>query len=218
MHVGHGATAHAPINLLPEWAAVAWTAIFLVGAASHVRHMAHTTGQRRPWHACHVLMAIGMAFMYAPARIDPLAVPTQFWQLVFALGGMIAATWAIGGGGRVSTLIWLLTSIDLAAMLFMWSASAHANAPAVAWILAGYLLIEGLMWALDLYRRLDGLTPIISWRLLATESGATVPVAAVGASRSRSGVALLGELDISASMVAMTLGMAYMLIAMQLMG
>lgn len=216
MPMGHGG-AQAPLNLLPGWLGAAWAVVFLAIAVSHLRHMASTTGQRRPWHACHVLMALGMAFMYAPASVDPLALPAALWQVVFALGGLIAATWAIGGVGRVSTLIWLLTSIDLGAMLFMWAGSSGSDAATVAWLLGGYLAAEAVLWGLDLYRRLDGATPIFSWRQLAAESGPGTSRVSVGGNAGSSAT-LLGELDINASMIAMTLGMAYMLVAMRLIG
>ncbi len=161
-------------------------------------------------------MAMGMAFMYAPQQIDPLAVPSAFWKLIFAAAGVITAVWAISGVGRVSTLIWLLTSIDMAAMLYMWSGPRHADTAAVTWLLTAYLLAAAVMWALDLYRRLDRATPVVSWQLLATESGASLHAASIDA-EAVAGGSLLGELDISASMIAIALGMAYMLVAMQLM-
>jgi hypothetical protein len=178
--------------------------------------MTQATGQRRPWHACHVLMAIGMAFMFAPAEIDPLAVPSTFWKLVFAAAGVIAAVWAIGGVGRVSIMIWLLSSIDLGAMVYMASGARRPDTAPVTWLLTAYVLGEAVMWSLDLYRRLDGMTPIVSWRLLAIESGVTLPAASISTEAAAAG-SLLGELDISASMIVMALGMAYMLVAMQLM-
>lgn len=215
MPSGRSVDVHA-LSVVPLWVGVAGTAVFLAIAASHVRHMAQTTGQRRPWHSCHVLVAVGMAFMYAPEQIDPLGVPSAFWKLVFAGAGVIAAVWAVGGVGRVSMLVWVLTAVDLAAMLYMWSGPRAAATAPLTWLLAAYLVAEAIMWALDLYRRLDGATPIVSWQLLATESGGTVPAASIRTGAAASG-SLLGELDISASMVAMSLGMAYMLIAMQLM-
>ena len=212
--LAHGAPASHGLHLLPMWMEVAWTAVFLAVAASHLLHMTRTEGQQRSWHSCHVLIAVGMAFMDAPAQIDPLTVPTAFWKLVFASAGVVAAVWAIAGVGRVSTLIWLLSSIDLGAMLYMWSTPRGAHAAPVSFLLSAYLLSEAVMWALDIYRRLDGLTPIVSWRLLASESGLTVSAIRVGADNVSG--SLLGELDISASMIAMALGMAYMLVAMQL--
>jgi hypothetical protein len=93
-------------------------------------------------------------------------------------------------------------------------------------MLSGYLVAEALAWGLDLYRRLDGAAPLVSWQLLAFDSGGgqalgargrgqrvAIGSSAVGAADAGS---LLGTLDISASMVMMTLGMAYMLVAMAL--
>jgi hypothetical protein len=209
-----GAATHSH-HLLPLWMGVLWTAAFCLVAASHLRHMTRTAGQRRSWHACHVLIAVGMAFMYAPAQIDPLSVPSVFWKPVFAATGVVAALWAIGGTGRISTLIWMLSSIDLCAMLYMWSGPRGADTAAMTWLLTAYLLGEAVMWALDLFRRLDGTTPIVSWRLLASESSVTLSASPIG-TQAASG-SLLGELDISASMITMAIGMAYMLVAMQLM-
>ncbi len=215
MQIDHGVAAQA-LNLLPAWMGAAWTVIFLVIAASHLRNMTQTTGQRRPWHACHVLIALGMAFMYAPPQIDPLTVPSAFWKLVFAAAGVIAAVWAIGGVGRVSMLIWLLSSIDLCAMIYMVSGPRRTDAAPVTGLLTAYVLGEAALWALDLYRRLDGMTPVVRWGILASESGGTLSAASIGGDGASSG-SLIGELDISASMIAMALGMAYMLVAMQLM-
>jgi len=201
--------SHPALNILPEWLGVAWTLVFLLVAASHLRHMLDTTGQRRPWHACHVLMAFGMAFMYAPAILDPLTVPASFWRVIFACAGLLAVTWAIGGVGRAATLVWLLTAVDLAVMLFMWSGPATGTA-ALSWLLAGYLLVEAAMWTFDIYRRLDGAAPVISWQAFTGTGGATATITRVSVG------SLLGELDISVSMSAMTVGMAYMLVALQL--
>lgn len=205
---------HVGIQLLPEWLALIWAATFAAVAVSHLRHMAHCTGQRRPWHACHVLMGIGMAFMYLPASIDPVTVPGAFWRVIFACAGLLAATWSIAGVGRAATIIWLLTSMDLAAMLYMWSGNYSSATVAFSVAVGVYLIAEAAVWALDLYRRLDGTIPLVTWRLLPGAEGATM-VRATGASAVSA--TLLGELDISVSMVAMTLGMAYMVAAMQLM-
>lgn len=215
-----GPGAHAVLNILPEWLGVAWTLVFLAVAGSHLRHLLDTTGQRRPWHACHVLMAFGMAFMFAPAVLDPLSVPASFWRLVFACAGLLAATWAIGGVGRAATLIWLLTAVDLAVMLFMWSGSTTGSGASLSWLLVAYLVVEAMMWGFDAYRRIDRATPLVSWQSLAAGPGGGGAVLRGGAVTAEGAAAaegsLLGELDISVSMIAMVLGMAYMLVALQL--
>ena len=208
-----GTGAHMTIptpQLLPEWLALVGTVLFLAVAASHLRHLVRTAGQRRAWHACHVLAAIGMAFMYGPAAVDPLAVPTGFWLAVFTCAGAIAALWALTGVGRVPTLMWLLTSIDLAAMIYMWSPGSQQTP--LSWLLVAYFVAQSGLWACDAYRRIDGRTPVISWSLMAGPGGG----AGVGIPTARTAQTgtLLGELDIGVSMLAMTLGMGYMLVVM----
>ena len=82
----------------------------------------------------------------------------------------------------------------------------------LTWALVTYLSLEAGLWAADAYRRIDGSASIIGWSIAPAgyESGV------ITVSRSAP-VSLLAGLDISASMITMTLGMAYMLVAMQLM-
>ena len=154
--VGHVVIGHNGSGVVPEWLGVAGTVTFLMVAASHLRHLHRTSGQRRAWHACHVLMAIGMTFMYAPHAIDPLSVPPGFWKVLFAMAGVLTAFWAVSGVGRVATLMWLLTALDLAVMLYMWSGTAQAGSGPLRALIVVYLVVEAGAWALDAYRQIDG--------------------------------------------------------------
>lgn len=208
MSISHAAGAHGAVNLLPEWLGILGAILFVMVAVSHLRHLAMTGGQRAPWHACHVLMAVGMAFMYAPGALHAPDVPAVFWRSVFAAAGVLAALWALGDTRRAPNLIWLLTAVDLGVMVYMWSPGAFTSP--LTWALTAYLTGEAGLWAADAYRQLDGGSPIITLGMSATGETGVVRVAAAPAS-------LLGGLDISASMITMTLGMAYMLAAMQVM-
>jgi Domain of unknown function (DUF5134) len=206
MSMGRGGSGM--LAFVPEWLGIAGAAVFVVIAASHLRHFATAVGQQRPWHACHVLIAVGMAFMYAPASIDPLGVPARFWQVVFALACVLAALWSMSGAERTPTLMWLLTAVDLGAMLCMWTANLSAS---LRWALVTYLSIQASLWALDAYRRVDGASPVINLSALsAAPAGASLSLAGAQAE------SLLGDLDISVSMVLMSVGMAWMFAAMQL--
>jgi hypothetical protein len=207
MTVGMGGAGHA-MPLVSEWLGIAGAAVFVVIAASHLRHLTAATGQRRPWHACHVLIAVGMAFMYAPAAIDPFVIPAGFWRVVFALACVLAALWSMGGVQRAPTLMWLLTAVDLGAMVCMWTTNLSAS---LRWALVVYLGVQASLWALDAYRRVDGGAPVINVAgLSAAPGGVALPVAGARAE------SLLGDLDISVSMVLMSVGMAWMFAAMQL--
>ena len=202
MAMGPGGGGSGMSALVPEWLGIVGAVVFVAIAASHLRHLVRAVGQRRPWHACHVLVAVGMAFMYAPAAIDPLSVPARFWQIVFAVACVLAALWSISGTQRTPTLMWLLTAADLAAMVCMWTANVSAS---LRWALVLYLSVQASLWALDAYRRVDGAAPVINFSAMsAAPAGVSLPLAATRAE------SLLGDVDISVSMVLMSIGMAWM--------
>jgi hypothetical protein len=194
--------------LVPEWLGIAGAAVFVVIAVSHLRHLTMTVGQQRPWHACHVLIAVGMAFMYAPTAIIGLGVSARFWQIVFAVACVLAALWSMSGAQRTPTLMWLLTAVDLGAMVGMWMTNLSAS---LCWALVVYLGVQAVLWAVDAYRRVDGGAPVINFSALAaTPGGMSLPIAGAHAE------SLLGDLDISVSMILMSVGMAWMFAAIQL--
>ena len=198
--------AHGTTNILPNWQAVFWTLVFFSILVEHVRHVADTHGERRAWHSGHVVMAAGMLFMYAPGSLDHFGIPSGFWQLVFVNASGAVLLWMLAQAllGRPVGLLWLLLAIDLAAMVYMWSPSGFV-AP-ITWVLVAYFTIQSILWVTNRMRDLDG-------RVIIDGRGTVNPDGTITAH----GVAhLVCERDLRPSMFLMTLGMAYMFAAMQL--
>ena len=130
-----GAGGHGATNILPAWLAVIWTLVFVAIVVIHARHVLDSDGQRRIWHSGHVLMALGMAFMFAPASIDHFDIPSGFWQLAFANGALAILAWMLAQAlaGRAINVLWPVMAIDLGAMAYMWSPSGF-QAP-LTWLL-----------------------------------------------------------------------------------
>ncbi len=193
-------------NILPNWLAVLWTLVFFVIIATHARHVLQSEGQRRWWHSGHVAMAIGMAFMFAPASIDYFNVPTGFWSLAFANGAIAIVLWMLVQtfAGRGTNLLWLLIAFDLGAMAYMWS-PAGFQAP-ITWLLVAYFAVQAVLWGTNRMRDLDERTIL----------GGAVSVTPEGALAASVAEPLICFKDLRVSMAAMTLGMAYMFAAMQL--
>jgi len=198
---GHGTT-----NILPSWLAVIWTLVFIGVVVIHARHLLETSGQRRIWHSGHVLMALGMAFMFAPSSLDHFNIPSGFWQLAFANAALAALAWMLAQAlaGRAINVLWLLMALDLGAMAYMWSQSGF-QAP-ITWLLVAYFAWQSLMWVSDRMRSVDHKT---LW-------GGGVSVTPGGAVAISAAEPLVCFRDLRFSMMAMTLGMAYMFAAMQL--
>jgi hypothetical protein len=152
-------------------------------------------------------MAFGMAFMFAPASIDHFNIPSGFWQLAFANAAIAIVLWMLTQAlsGRALNVLWLVMAIDLAAMAYMWSPSGF-QAP-LTWLLVAYFTVQSLLWVSDRMRDVDHRT-LLGGGISVTPGGAVAMSAAEP---------LVCFRDLRASMFAMTLGMAYMFAAMQLM-
>jgi hypothetical protein len=193
-------------NILPDWLAVVWTLVFLAIIVIHARHVLESDGQRRYWHSGHVLMAIGMTFMFAPASLDHFNIPTGFWSLAFANGALAIVLWMLvqAFAGRGTNLLWLVMAVDLGAMAYMWSPSGF-QAP-ITWLLVAYFAAQALLWGTNRIRDFDERTIL----------GGAVSVTPEGALAASVAEPLICFKDLRVSMAAMTLGMAYMFAAMQL--
>ncbi|HWF35147.1 MAG TPA: DUF5134 domain-containing protein [Solirubrobacteraceae bacterium] len=215
MHMDHGAMTAGGMsmggsgghgtNILPTWLALIWTVVFLGVFLIHLRHLFETGGPRRLWHSGHVVMAIGMAFMSAPASIDHLNIPTSFWQIVFGGATLVVVAWMLTEAveRRALNALWIVMATDLAAMIYMWSPNGF-RAP-LTWLLVAYFTIQSLLWATDRMRSIDRFSLPGGFSVM-SDGSAVATVAAP----------LICYRDLRVSMSAMTLGMVYMLAAMQL--
>jgi hypothetical protein len=205
MSVAHGAT-----NILPEWLALIWSVVFAVIVVIHLRHVIDTHGQRRLWHSSHVLMAAGMFFMFAPSSIDHFNIPATFWQLAFANGAAAALAWVLVQvlNGRAVNVLWLVIATDLGAMVYMWSPNGFVGP--VTWLLVGYFAVQAILWATDTFRSLDREHQIPGIARIGITADGSATLSATAAER------LVCEVDLRPTMALMTLGMAYMFAAMQL--
>jgi hypothetical protein len=198
--------SHGAVNILPSWLAVILTLLFLVVLVLHARHVSETRDGRRWWHSGHVLMALGMVFMFAPASLDHFNIPTGFWQLLFANAAGLVLAWIIAQAlsGHAVNMLWVVMAGDLAAMVYMWSPAGFV-AP-ITWLLVAYFTAQALLWVTNSYRKLDN--HAIAGGAAAVNPDGTVTLSAVQP--------LICERDLRYTMFVMTLGMAYMFAAMQL--
>jgi hypothetical protein len=201
----HGVSLATGTNILPRWLAVLWVLAMIAVFAVHFRHARESSGQRRIWHSGHVLMALGMAFMFAPESIDPVHIAGRVWELAFAtaavliLAGILAALvnrWSVNA-------LWPLAAIDMAVMAYMWSTASRATD--LTWLLAASFGGASALWLGGRMRAVD--------RRFIVGAYAITPEGALGAAAAEP---LICDRNLRVSMAAMALGMSYMLAAMAL--
>jgi hypothetical protein len=154
-----------------------------------------------------VFMALGMAFMFAPSSIDHFNIPAGFWQIAFANAALATLAWIVAEAlaRRPINMLWLVMALDLGAMAYMWSPSGLQGP--LTWLLVVYFAGQSLLWITDRMRSVDHKTLPTGGGFSLTPDGAVAMAAAEP---------LVCFRDLRLSMFAMTLGMAYMFAAMQL--
>jgi Domain of unknown function (DUF5134) len=199
------------LNLLPAWLGVVMAAVFLAIFVNHLRHALESSAQRRLWHVGHVAMALGMAFMFAPASLDPFAASAVFWQATFVGVLVLLAGWLARQAllQRGASGLWVLLAIESWAMLYMWSPGAMQTP--LSWLLIAYLAVESGLWTSGRVLGVDrDVLPSGGYDFAGGGRG-------IGVLRVAATTTLACERDLRVTMTVMTLGMAYMVFAMQVM-
>lgn len=142
--------------LLPTWLRVVWVVLLGAVLVAHVGHAWALPGQRRWWHLGHTVMATGMALMYAlPHMHEPgwlyRAGLVLFALLAIAVTGVVVALWRREGALNP---LWVFSAAEMLVMTYMFL-PASAKLSGVGYILAVYMGMQSLAWALGLWDRLS---------------------------------------------------------------
>jgi Domain of unknown function (DUF5134) len=200
---------------LPPWLGLTLATVFGVIVIVHLYHVLVLTGRQRLWHGVHVLMAIGMIIMFAPT--GRLVVWNVAGAAVFAAAAVTVAGLLVRQrvhGHHMGTL-WLTATLDLAAMVYMFAMTDLR----LLWLtvaLAAWFIIEATGWTTArLYTTLvhGGLGDPPPHRPTTTDSTADQPQPGSPHYLHRGNA---HRNLIRATLAMMSIGMAYMLIAMQL--
>jgi hypothetical protein len=206
---------------LPPWLGLTLATVFGVILIVHLYHVIVLTGRERLWHCVHVLMAAGMIVMFTPN--DQMVISNGVGEVVFAatavtLTGLLVRERA--HGHHIGTL-WRIAAIDLAAMVYMFAMMDLR----LLWLtiaLVGWFVVQATGWSTGrLYATLThgGLGGSPSDRPVSAATART-PTGSAGkqshrASRHHPDRGSSHHTVIRGTLTVMSMGMAYMLIAMQ---
>jgi hypothetical protein len=199
-----------PMTMTNSWLPPTLRVLAVVGYAAivavHLWHLRAGAARERAWHTTHVLMALGMIDMFA-ARSQP-AVATQIGKVVFAVAAAatIAYIAAVVLRGQRLGWLWPATAAALAAMAYMY-AMPIPGFTWLTWLLVGWLTLDALGWLTGVLPRAAdlGAAKAVPPGEVDAEPGGAAPAAHRSSTH---------HLSVRVSLAAMSLGMAYMLLAM----
>lgn len=130
---------------LPSWLTWTWVLILLGACAVQGRSALLEHGQRRWFHASHLLTTIGMAYMYASVALHTEVIPPRLWRWVFIVTSVAMAVWLVSRyvQRRPVSYVWLLALTMQAAMAYMWLPTWQ---PFLTWMLVAYFAAEAVAW------------------------------------------------------------------------
>ncbi len=209
---------------LPGWLRIAGAGAYLGIGVVHLWHLRVCRVDKRLWHTGHILMALGMIDMFAPAGHMP--VPATAGTAVFtaAVGMLVAYLVVATARGQATAAVWPLAGLDLAAMVYMFTLPA----PGFAWLtglLVGWFVLQATGWALGTLPVFAGSEPTPPHQDTPAPAAASGPsgattVATLAApaitTRRAIGRSTGHDLSVRITLAVMSLGMAYMFLAMQL--
>lgn len=138
-------------NIMPAWVNILWMAALAAVLVFHCLHLARMGGQHRWFHGIHILMLIGMIYMFATMTWNWNPIPGGLWMALYVIttAGLILWMAVRMAQRRPFSWLWLLALVQQAAMIYMF-APGSAWTPGVSYALAFYFLIEALLWLLGI--------------------------------------------------------------------
>ena len=194
-------------NLLPDWVRALWITAYVVILIIHLYHAATMGGEHRAWHSVHILMALGMIWMFLPT--PPAIIPALAWQLAFALAALLIVVWFIWSFSRrrAVNFVWVTSLIAVLAMIYMF-ALPGAAIPLLTYVLVAYFVAEAIAWFIGAFDEVE----TGRRRLLPYAVGPRSDYA----SKFAHPLTEAGSLNVRVTLGIMALGMAYMFLAMQI--
>jgi hypothetical protein len=134
-------------DLLSLKASVFWLAALFAVLVFHCSHLIAMRGQHRWYHASHVVMLVGMLYMYASVAFGWDWFPEPMWLFVYVAtsAGIIGWMMVRFEQRRSLSYLWILALAQQGAMIYMWMPMPDWI-PWLSYTLAGYFTLETIAW------------------------------------------------------------------------
>jgi len=187
-------------DLLSETPSLVWIAALAAVLLFHCSHLFRMCGEPRWYHSAHVVMLLGMLYMFAGVAFGLHLLPSNAWTLVYVATSTAILGWILIrlARGRSFKKLWAVALVQQVAMIYMW-APMRVWLPLLTCGFVLYFIAEVVAWLANAYSKLE---PLAAAEAHARHSGGSLEPRSV-----------FGDV----CMTIMAASMAYMFVAMQLM-
>lgn len=144
---GGGGGGEGFLNILPLWVQVLWTVLLAAVTAGHLLTVGFARAEARVWSGAHALMGVGMIYMFLPWSGEP-PVPAGALVVVFGFAAVVSLLALAGdwNSARPVRLIWILVTVDMAAMAYMFQL-VDRGAWLLTYALVAWYLAAAIGWS-----------------------------------------------------------------------
>ena len=134
-------------GLLSVSASAVWMAALCVVLVFHCGHLIRMHGERRWYHGAHVVMLLGMLYMYASVAFGLELLPAHVWLTVYVAtsAAIIIWIWERYRQRRSLGHLWIVALVQQGAMIYMWAPMKYWL-PLVSYAFAAYFALETSAW------------------------------------------------------------------------
>lgn len=138
-------------DIFPTWVSVIWIVLLAGVIAFHCIHLARMGGQHRWFHSAHVVMSLGMIWMFGMMSLSWDAIPSSALVGLYCLTTAAILVWMVLRFARREpfSFLWILALVQQAAMIYMFAPMSIWN-PLLSYGLAAYFLLETIAWIVGL--------------------------------------------------------------------
>lgn len=139
-------------DLLSARASVIWIAALSAVLVFHCSHLIHMRGERRCYHSAHVVMLLGMLYMYAAVAFGLDWFPTRVWMIIYVATSAAIISWMLVqfGQRRSFDSLWILALVQQGAMIYMWAPMTYW-VPRLTYAFVVYFALETIAWLTRAY-------------------------------------------------------------------
>lgn len=134
-------------DLLSARASVIWIAALCAVLVFHCSHLIHMRGERRCYHSAHVVMLLGMLYMYAAVAFGLDWFPTRVWMIIYVATSAAIISWMLVQFGQRHSFdyLWILALVQQGAMIYMWVPMTYW-VPQLSYAFVVYFALETIAW------------------------------------------------------------------------
>jgi hypothetical protein len=135
------------LDLSPLWVSVTWSVALAIVLLVHCAHFIRMRGQTRWWHFTHILMLLGMIYMYSAMAFHLRWIRPVDWRWFHAAVAAAILGWMIARSRRRRpfSFLWLLAWAQHVAMIYMWT-PVELWPVGLTYALVAYFTLETLAW------------------------------------------------------------------------